>query len=402
MESLYIRYGSCLSLVSSMSRNSASSMFGGAGGQGARASVSTLQALRNAMRPESQQQPQGGGALAPPPADDKKTMESLNNRLSGYLGRVRKLEKSNQELEEQIRDILEKRGQTADRDWDKIEKPLADLRKEIRDKTMENARLLLQIDNSKLANEDLKNKLDTESIARQNLEHDLSDLRRVIDDSQLARLDLESQIESGKEELAFLKKEHRDEVAVLKEKIKESSVTVEADSSHSNLSHTVNKIREQYEKLAVKNREETDDWYKNKFENIKVEVAKNTESLQNSRTELTELRRTKQLREIDVQALQSMIVSLEETLRDSEGRYGKELARLNRILQQLGAELTKVRDQVERQAQEYQALLNVKMKLEAEIDSYRCLLGATDDSANFSLEQAIQNEGELEEFVSIN
>uniref|UniRef100_A0A3B1J5M6 Keratin, type I cytoskeletal 18-like n=1 Tax=Astyanax mexicanus TaxID=7994 RepID=A0A3B1J5M6_ASTMX len=358
-------------LVSSMSRNSASSMFGGAGGQGTRASVSTLQALRNAMRPESQQQPQGGGALAPPPADDKKTMESLNNRLSGYLGRVRKLEKSNQELEEQIRDILEKRGQTADRDWDKIEKPLADLRKEIRDKTMENARLLLQIDNSKLANEDLKN-----NIARQNLEHDLSDLRRVIDDSQLARLDLESQIESGKEELAFLKKEHRDEVAVLKEKIKESSVTVEADSSHSNLSSTVNKIRDQYEKLAVKNREETDDWYKNKVKS----TGPTPMSLQNSRTELTELRRTKQLREIDVQALQSMIVSLEETLRDSEGRYGKELARLNRILQQLGAELTKVRDQVERQAQEYQALLNVKMKLEAEIDSYRCLLGATDDS----------------------
>lgn len=342
------------------------------------------------MRPESQQQPQGSGALAPAPSDDKKTMESLNERLSGYLGRVRNLEKSNQELEEQIRDILDKRGQTTDRDWDEIEKPLAALRKEIRDKTMENARLLLQIDNSKMTNEDFKNKLDTENIACQNLEHDLTDLKKVIDDSQLARMDLESQIECGREELAFLKKEHRDEVAVLKEKIKESNVTVEADSSQSNLSDTINKIRNQYENLAVKNREETDEWYKNKFENIKVEVAKNTESLQNSRTELSELRRTKQLREIDLQALQSLIMSLEGTLRDSEGRYAKEMARLNRILQQLGAELTTVRAQVERQAQDYQALLDVKMKLEAEIDSYRQLLGAIDDSENFSLEQALQ------------
>ncbi|XP_072539036.1 keratin, type I cytoskeletal 18-like [Salminus brasiliensis] len=376
-----------------MSRSSASSVFGGAGGQGTRASVSTLQALRNALRPESQMQPLGSGASAPAPADDKKTMESLNNRLSDYLGRVRKLEKSNQELQEQIRDILEKRGQTVDQDWDKIKKPLADLRKEIRDKTMENARLLLQIDNSKLANEDFKNKLETEHIARQSVEHDLADLRRVIDESQLARLDLESQIESNREELAYLQKEHRDEVAVLKEKIKESNVTVETDSSQSNLSDTINKIRNQYEKLAVKNREETDEWYKNKFENIKVEVARNTESLQTSRTELNELRRQKQLREIDVQALQSTILSLEETLKDSEGRYGREMARLNRILQQLGAELTRVRDKVERQAMEYQALLNIKMKLEAEIDGYRRLLGGTDDGAEFSLEQAVQSDG---------
>lgn len=112
-----------------MSRSSASSMFGGAGGLGTRASVSSLQNLRNAMRPESQQA--GVGPSGPAPNDDKKTMESLNNRLSGYLGRVRKLEKSNQELEEQIKDILEKRGQTTDRDWEEIQKPLADLRKEV-------------------------------------------------------------------------------------------------------------------------------------------------------------------------------------------------------------------------------------------------------------------------------
>ncbi|XP_017568348.1 keratin, type I cytoskeletal 18-like [Pygocentrus nattereri] len=376
-----------------MSRNSASSMFGGAGGQGARASVSSLQNLRNALRPESQPQAPSSGAPGPTPTDDKKTMENLNSRLSGYLNRVRKLENSNQELEEQIKDILEKRGQTADRDWDEIEKPLADLRKEVHEKTMENARILLQIDNRKLANEDFRNKLDAERFARQGVEHELAELRKVIDDTQIARLNLESQIESAREELAFLKKDHRDEVAVLKERIKESTVTVEADSPQSNLSDTVNKIRAQYEKLAMKNRVETDEWYRSKFDNIKVEVAKNTECLQTSGTELSELRRQKQLREIDIQALQSTILSLEETLKDADGRYRREMVRLNRIIQQLGAELTKVREQVERQTEEYQALLNIKMKLEAEIDSYRHLLGGIDDGAEFSVEQALQNNG---------
>ncbi|XP_066521945.1 keratin, type I cytoskeletal 18-like isoform X2 [Hoplias malabaricus] len=373
-----------------MPHNSASSMFGGAGGRDSRASVSNLQNLRKALRPESlrpeskQQQPQQSQPLnntapAPVPADDKKTMVDLNNRLSGYLGRVKELEKSNQDLEDKIRDILEKRGQTVDRDWDEIEKPLADLRKQIRDKTMENAAILLQIDNSKLADDDFKNKLEVERFARQNLEHEVSELKRTIDDSQIVRLNVESEIESLKEELAYLQKDHRDEVALLKEKIKDCSVNVEADSSQSNLSETINKIRGQYEKLASKNREDTNEWYKNKFENIKVEVARNTEALQSSRTEINELRRVKQMREIDIQALQKTIQSLEETLKDSNGRYGREMSRLNRIIQQLEAELTKVRNNIERQSEDYQALLNIKMKLEAEIEGYRKLIGGIED-----------------------
>ncbi|XP_030637583.1 keratin, type I cytoskeletal 18-like [Chanos chanos] len=379
-----------------MSRSSAGSMFGGAGGRGARASVSTLQGLRNALRPDSQPQAQPNGPVAAAPVDDKRTMEGLNNRLQDYLGRVRKLERSNEDLEEQIKDVLKRRGKTTDRDWNEVQKPLEDLKKKIRDMTMDNARILLQIDNNKLANEDFKNKLETEQIARQNVEHDLVDLRKVIDDTQLARMNLESQIESVKEEIAFLKKDHRDEVAALKDKIKDSSVNVEIDSPQSNLSDTVNKIRQEYEKLAKKNREETDEWYKTKFENIRVEVAKNTESLQTSRTELTELRRVRQILEIELQAMQNTIHSLEETLADTAGRYGRELARLNRILQQLEQDLSQVREQVERQASDYQELLNIKMKLEAEIDNYRGLLG--DNGVAFSLEQAL-NSGKCDDLT---
>lgn len=45
------------------------------------------------------------------------------------------------------------------------------------------------------------------------------------------------------------------------------------------------------------------------FENIKFEVAKNTESLQSSKSELTDLRRKKQLLEIDVQAMSTTVCS---------------------------------------------------------------------------------------------
>lgn len=48
----------------------------------------------------------------------------------------------------------------------------------------------------------------------------------------------------------------------LRQKVKESDVTVEVDSPESNLADTLNKIRAQYEKVAEKNRDDTESWYK--------------------------------------------------------------------------------------------------------------------------------------------
>ena len=58
-------------------------------------------------------------------------------------------------------------------------------------------------------------RLEAEKIARQGVEHELAELRRVIDDTQIARLNLEGQIESAREELAYLKKDHRDVSSLL-------------------------------------------------------------------------------------------------------------------------------------------------------------------------------------------
>ncbi|KAM6945692.1 keratin, type I cytoskeletal 18 [Aplochiton taeniatus] len=353
-----------------MSRGSAASMFGGAGGRGSRVSLASLEGLRNVMRNEGEKDP-AIPAVAP---DDKKTMQGLNERLSGFLGRVRDLEKANKALEDEISDILEKRGSPKGRDWEKIEKPLADLRKKVKDMTRDNAKLLLRIDNTKLANDDFKNKLAVEKQAKRALEHELAGLKKIIDSTQLNRLDLESQIESTNEELVHVKKDHEDEVHALRKKIRESLVVVEMDSKDTDLAEALNQVRVQYEKMATKNLKDTEDWYNNKFDNIRVEVAASTETLQTGRSELNDLRSQKQRLEIDIQTMLNMIRSLGETLKDTQGRYGNELRRLNGVLLQLEAELAQVRAQVERQVEDYQDLLHVKMKLEAEIDKYRHLI----------------------------
>lgn len=66
--------------------------------------------------------------------------------------------------------------------------------------------------------------------------------------------------------------------------------------------------------------------------------------------------------------------SLEDTLNDTLGHYSQNVKNHNMAIQQLEAELADVHAQVTRQGAEYQALLNIKSKLEEEIATYHSLL----------------------------
>ncbi|XP_056226021.1 keratin, type I cytoskeletal 18-like isoform X2 [Seriola aureovittata] len=388
-----------------MPSNTAASMFGGAGGRGSRASVASLEGLRNVMRNETDKDSSpapppakpaaaAAPAPAPSPADDKHTLRGLNGRLSGYLDRVKQLKEENDNLGKQIGEIVAKRKAPEGRDWDETGKPLEDLTNKIKDITMDNAKLLLQIDNTKLANDDFKNKLDDETKARKELEKDLEVLKKTMEDTKLNCEQSKKETDLVKDELARINKEHKDEVDILREKIKESEVKVEVDSKNSNLAEVLNKIRNQYDELAKKNLKETDEWYQSKFENIKVVEAQNVEVLHSGKTELKDLLKQKQILEIKIQSSQSTIRNLEETLRNTEVEYGQQLAPLNKVIMDLASELEKVRAQVENQVETNKNLLCVKMKLESEINGYQQLINgmtADTESAEFSLEDALRS-----------
>lgn len=55
-----------------------------------------------------------------------------------------------------------------------------------------------------------------------------------------------------------------------------------------------------------------------------------------------------------------------------------EMEKYNGIIMRLEEELTNLRANIQQQTQDYQALLNLKMKLEAEIGTYKNLLDGGD------------------------
>ncbi|KAB1265629.1 Keratin; type I cytoskeletal 42 [Camelus dromedarius] len=301
---------------------------------------------------------------------EKETMRNLNDRLASYLEKVRALEEANANLEVKIRDWYKKQGPGPARDYSSYFKTIEDLRSKILAATIDNANLVLQIDNARLAADDFRTKYEMELNLRMNVEADINGLRRVLDELTLARADLEMQIESLKEELAYLRKNH-EEVG--------GDVNVEMDAAPGvDLSCILNEMRDQYEKIAEKNRKDAEDWFFSKTEELNREVATNTEALQSSRTEITELRRSVQNLEIELQSQLSMKASLEGSLAETEARYGAQLAQLQGLISSIEQQLCELRCDMERQNHEYQVLLDVKTRLEQEIATYRRLLEGED------------------------
>lgn len=66
--------------------------------------------------------------------------------------------------------------------------------------------------------------------------------------------------------------------------------------------------------------------------------------------------------------------ALEGNLADTESRYSLQLGQLQAIVNSLETELSQVKADIERQATDYQLLLDIKTRLELEIAEYRRLL----------------------------
>ncbi|XP_053870475.1 keratin, type I cytoskeletal 19-like [Malaclemys terrapin pileata] len=317
----------------------------------------------------------GDGLLS---GNEKSTMQNLNDRLASYLDKVRALEEANSELEVKIRDWYQKQGPGPAHDYSLYYKTIEDLRDKILAATIDNSKIVLQIDNARLAADDFKTKYETEQALRMSVEADISGLRRVMDELTLARTDLEMQIESLKEELAYLKKNHEEEMKALGGQTG-GQVSVEVDSAPGiDLTKVLADMRDQYEVMAEKNRKDAETWFNSKTEELNQEVAINTEQLQTSKTEITDLRRTLQGLEIELQSQLSMKAALEGTLADTENRYGAQLAQIQHLIGNVEAQLTDLRADMERQNSDYKQLMDIKTRLEQEIATYRQLLEGQD------------------------
>uniref|UniRef100_A0A8C5R2B1 IF rod domain-containing protein n=1 Tax=Leptobrachium leishanense TaxID=445787 RepID=A0A8C5R2B1_9ANUR len=258
----------------------------------------------------------GGGELLS--GNEKQTMQNLNDRLASYLDKVRALEEANADLEVKIKEWYEKHrpgGQTGEpgRDYGHYYKEIEDLKAKVLTATIDNANIVLQIDNARLAADDFKQKFEYERTLRSSVEADINGLRRVLDELTSARLDLESQFESLMEELAYLKKNHEEEMKG-SHGTEIGQVTVEMNAAPGkDLTKMLNDMRDQYEALAAKNRKEAEDAFNKAAGELKKEISTGVQEVQTSKSEVSEIKRTLQALEIELQSQLAMIITATTT-----------------------------------------------------------------------------------------
>ncbi|XP_057572681.1 keratin, type I cuticular Ha1 [Hippopotamus amphibius kiboko] len=310
--------------------------------------------------------------------NEKETMQFLNDRLASYLEKVRQLERDNAELENRIRERSQQQEPLLCANYQSYFRTIEELQQKILCSKAENARLVVQIDNAKLAADDFRTKYETELGLRQLVESDINGLRRILDELTLCKADLEAQVESLKEELICLKSNHEEEVNTLRSQLGDH-FNVELDAAPTaDLNQVLNETRAQYEALVETNRRDVEEWFSRQTEELNKQVVSSSEQLQSYQAEIIELRRTVNALEVELQAQHNLRDSLENTLTETEARYSSQLAQVQYLIGNVESQLAEIRADLERQNQEYQVLLDVRARLECEINTYRGLLESED------------------------
>ncbi|XP_075436374.1 keratin, type I cytoskeletal 19-like [Ascaphus truei] len=311
-------------------------------------------------------------------ANEKETMQLLNDRLASYLEKVHSVEQANTHLERNIREWYERNKPSTLPDFNHYFGTIEELQNKILMSTVENARSARQIENACLTADDFRNKYELEVRLRNNVDADVNNLRRDLDELDVESRDLDMQHQNLQEEMLCMKKSNEDAVNNLRSQLG-ARVNVEVDAAPAvDLNILLAEIRDQYEDLMEKNKIEAETWFIAKSEELKREVGSGCGHLQTIQSEVIDLKCTSQTLEIDLQSQLSMKSALEGTLAEKKASYHSQLAQLQCLINNVESQLAHVRTERERQNHEYNTLMDVTMHLEREIATYRRLLDKQD------------------------
>jgi intermediate filament protein if len=347
---------------------------------------------------------------------EKKEMQDLNDRLAGYIEKVRFLEAQNRKLAADLEALRSRWGKDTSSIKSMYEGELSEARKlidetskakanldgqigrlqhdlaEYRKKYEETVRmrdgdkekiegLLTQLSDAeaeisllrrRIQNlEDEVNRMKKENIR---LQSELQKARTDLDQETLNRIDYQNQVQTLLEEIDFLRRVHDQEIKELQALATRDTTTENREYFKNELALAIRDIRNEYDTISAQNKTDMESWYKLKVQEIQtasarqhMETGYQKEETKRLRVQLGDLRGKLSDLESRNSLLERQVQDLTYQLEDDQRQY-------EAALNDRDAQIRKMREECQALMVELQMLLDTKQTLDAEIAIYRKML----------------------------
>lgn len=259
-------------------------------------------------------------------SQEREQLVDLNDRFATYIEKVRHLELQNRALLDEL-EGLRRQQSNPSRLQTLYEGQVRSLRAMVDSENGD--KMQMEADRDKLRDlyEQIKERYEEEVKRRLDAEEALQRSREQANRALLSSCDTEATVLSLCDELVFLKKVIAEERAELQAQMQVAAISVDVDVSRPDLSAALRDIRAQYERLANKNMQAAEDWWKSKVTSMAQAASMNNEAVHAIREETTEYRRLLQSRSSEIDALRNVVDSLNKQLQEVEDTQEKEVAK---------------------------------------------------------------------------
>ncbi|XP_078545269.1 keratin, type II cytoskeletal 80-like [Lissotriton helveticus] len=232
---------------------------------------------------------------------------------------------------------------------------------------------------------DLKDKFEDEISTHTQLEYDFVQAKKDLDTCSLEKSELEARKKEALETMELMRAVYKHELEELMNEVEDISVTVEMDSGCPvNLEHIVQEVRDQYELLAIKSKEEAEAVSRRKLEDQAAKARKCGSDLLCGRSAIADLNVNIQKMRSEILTLQNQSMHLENSMSEVGGDGERAVKDASAKQSEVEVALQKAREDMARQLLEFKELMNVKLSLDMEIATYKKLLEGEESRIHIS------------------